>query len=226
MSTAADYFREIAPKYDAVALRGMPRYEEMLSQIVRYLPEGAGEVLELGCGTGALTYLLAERYPDARVTAVDAAREMIDLASERLRSTGRSGDRVTFVVSLFEALDLPLASYDLIASNMSLHHIVEKGPYYRRLCEALRPAGFLVLGDELKGGLEQVQTLNSNAWLEFARQEGHLSEQEITEIIAHEQEFDRYETLVDQVDMLRSAGFSAVDCVWRYLNYAVFVARA
>jgi hypothetical protein len=39
-------------------------------------------------------------------------------------------------------------------------------------------------------------------------------------------EFDHYETLPDQIALLRGAGFDPVDCVWRYRIYGVFVAQA
>jgi ubiquinone/menaquinone biosynthesis C-methylase UbiE len=178
-------------------------------------------VLELGCGTGTLTALLAERYPEARLTAIDASPEMIQIARGRLPD-----DRVSFEVSLFEELSLPERSFDLIASNMSLHHIREKGPFYRRLHDAIRARGHLILGDELTGALPRIAELNWNAWLEFARSDGRLSDEEIAGTIEHEKEFDHYETLPDQIDMLRAAGFEPVDCVWRYLIYGVFVAQA
>jgi hypothetical protein len=83
----------------------------------------------------------------------------------------------------------------------------------------------LVLGDELTGALPHVKQLNWDGWLEFARQ-GGLGEEEIADTIRHEQEFDHYETLPSQIDLLREAGFSPVDCVWRYRIYGVFAARA
>lgn len=38
------------------------------------------------------------------------------------------------------------------------------------------------------------------------------------------EQFDHYETLPRQLELLSDAGFTQVDCTWRYLNYGVFVA--
>jgi len=225
MTTVSDYFRDYAPKYDSFTLRAMPRYEEMLGEIVRCLPDQANDILELGCGTGSLTSLLARHYAKSAITAIDASAEMMELARDRLGSLAVPLEQVTFVQSLFEDLDLPECAHDLIASNMSLHHIVDKAPFYGRLREALRPGGMLVLGDELAGAVPRVQQLNWDGWLRFARQSGGLSDSEIEEIVRHEREFDHYETLPRQLELLGAAGFGSVDCVWRYLNYAVFVAE-
>jgi tRNA (cmo5U34)-methyltransferase len=221
MAAVGDYFDTIAGGYDSFALRAMPRYEEMLREIVRCLPDGPRDLLELGCGTGTLTALLIGRYPEARLKAIDASAEMIETARGRVPA-----ERVSFSVSLFEDLDLPQGSFDLIASNMSLHHIADKGPFYKRLHDALRPGGSFIFGDELEGALPRIRELNWNGWLEFASREGHLSGEEIARIKQHEREFDHYETLSDQIDLLRAAGFDSVDCVWRYLIYGVFVAQA
>jgi len=225
MTTVSDYFRDHAPKYDSFTLRAMPRYEEMLGEIVRCLPGQANDTLELGCGTGSLTALLTRHYANSAITAIDASAEMMELARERLGSLVVPNERVAFVGSLFDELDLPERAYDLIASNMSLHHIVDKGPFYRRLHESLRPGGMLVLGDELAGALPHLQQLNWDGWLRFARQSGGLSDSEIEEIVRHAREFDHYETLPRQLELLREAGFGSADCIWRYLNYAVFVAQ-
>ena len=222
---AGEFFGAIAERYDSLAQRGMPRYEEMLGALVDVTPDRAEDVLELGCGTGALTVRLSARYPGAKLLAVDGAREMIELAQERLRQAAiRRTTDVGFEVRRFEEMELAPQTYDLIASNMSLHHIEDKGPFYARLHEALKPGGLLAFGDELTGALPHVEELHWNGWLEFARQPDHLMEREISEIISHVEAEDHYETLPDQLTMLKSAGFVGVDCTWRYLNYAVFVA--
>ena len=225
MTTVSEYFRDYAQKYDSFTLRAMPRYEEMLGEIVRCLPDQANDVLELGCGTGSLTTLLARHYPGSAISAIDASAEMIELARDRLGSSGIFHDDVEFMESMFEELELNEGAYDLIASNMSLHHIVDKGPFYRRLHESLRPGAMLVLGDELAGALPRIQKLNWDSWLRFARDSGGLTDSEVEEIVRHEREFDHYETLPRQIELLQESGFGAVDCVWRYLNYAVFVAE-
>jgi tRNA (cmo5U34)-methyltransferase len=224
MVQAADtYFSSIAEEYDELARRGMPRREEMLAEVERVLPLEASDVLELGCGTGALTALLAQRYPDAKITAVDAAPAMITIARDRVNGAARL---LTFRIARFEDLALPRESFDVIASNMALHHVRHKAPFYARLRAALRPSRALVFGDELAGDAPYVQQLFWDAWVDFARRPGGLTEQEIAGIIEHMERFDHYETLPRQLEMLREAGFASVDCTWRYLNYGVFVAVA
>ncbi len=221
----ADAFGTMAAEYDSIARLGMPVYDEQLDAIDECLLDGVTAVLELGCGTGALTLRLARRYPQAEIAAIDAAQEMLAIASERIRADG-AADRVSFRAALFEELNMGAAGYDLIAANMSLHHIADKQPFYSKLRQALRPGGLLVFGDELQVALPHIEERYWAAWLDFARQPGHLSEERIAQILRHTEELDHYETLPRQLELLTEAGFGLVDSAWRKLNYAVFVAQA
>jgi tRNA (cmo5U34)-methyltransferase len=182
-------------------------------------------MLELGCGTGALTLLLAGRYPDARLSVVDAAPEMVELTRARLEAGYPAlAGRATYLTATFETLDLEDGAYDLIAASMSLHHIVDKAPFYARLHASLRDGGALVFADELTGAVPYVQQRHWDRWETFARQPDHLTEAEIDSIIEHMGRFDHYETLPRQIELLAQAGFRAVDCAWRHVNYGIFVA--
>jgi tRNA (cmo5U34)-methyltransferase len=103
--------------------------------------------------------------------------------------------------------------------------VIDKEPFYRKLRAALADGGAFAFADELVGAMPDIQRRSWDRWLEFANAPDNLSKSEITDIIEHMEAFDHYETLPRQMELLGSAGFENVDCVWRYLNYAVFVAR-
>lgn len=195
----------------------------MLETLRDTLPETADNILELGCGTGSLTLLVAELYPDSLITAVDGAAEMVDVTRARvLEALSAAAERARFVKSAFEEMVLEEGEYDLITSSMALHHVADKQPFYSSLATALRRGGRLVFADELVVNDTEIQQRYWDWWLGFARRPGGLTETEIAECIEHMEAFDRYETLPRQLEMLTNAGLKGVDCVWRFLNYGVF----
>jgi 16S rRNA (guanine1207-N2)-methyltransferase len=71
-------------------------------------PAASGDLLDLGCGYGALALTLAARSPDANVWAVDVNRRAIELTAENARAAGL--DNVHAVVADDVPADLRFAT--------------------------------------------------------------------------------------------------------------------
>ncbi len=106
-------------------------------------------VLEIGCGTGAVTSLMLAR--GARVTAIDQSPEMLEQAKQR-PGLGADSD-VTWLEQTASEIDgLPAASYDAVASSLCLTDMSRSERTYvlREIARVLVPGGRLVIGDEVR----------------------------------------------------------------------------
>lgn len=90
-------------------------------------------VLDLGCGSGALTALLAERWPSATVEGIDSSPEMIAAAP--------SGSRLAFRVGTVE--DADVSGADVIVSNATLQWVPTHRDLLRRWAAGLPAGGWL-----------------------------------------------------------------------------------
>lgn len=224
-TTASAYFGSMAEDYDSLIRRAVPRYDEMLARLVDYLPPSASNILELGCGTGNLSLALAERYPEASLTFLDAAPEMLEVTRARLeRAHPSSVRRARFVETVFEKIDSGLGSFDLVTSSISLHHVVDKESLYRNIYALMVPGGTFRFSDQLRGATPEIHELNWRRWLEFCRSSGNCSEQEVTSLLDHAAAHDHYTPLAEHFRLLGMAGFSKLDCVWRNLIWGIVTA--
>lgn len=218
--TAAEYFGAMVASYDSLIRRAVPHYDEMLERLLAYLPARAERILELGCGTGNFTVALAKRHPEASITVVDAAPEMLGVTQERL-----SPRAVRPVECRFEELPPTLGRFDLVVSTISLHHVRDKAALYRRLYELLDPGGRLCFSDQLRGRTEEIHSINWERWLAFCRAPGHCTEEEVQSLLDHADAHDHYTPLEEHFDLLRAAGFHDLDCVWRNWIWGILLAR-
>ncbi|HXI13337.1 MAG TPA: class I SAM-dependent methyltransferase [Thermoanaerobaculia bacterium] len=218
-STAADYFGDMVESYDSRIRRAVPRYDEMIERLIDYLPPAADRVLELGCGTGNLSLSLAERYPSAKLTLVDASPEMLNVTRKRLSR------QATFVESLFEQLPATLGQFDVVVSSISLHHVRDKSPLYERIAQLTDEGGTFRFADQLRGGTEENHAINWERWLEFCRSAGHCSDAETSSLVDHAAAHDHYTPLAEHFAMLQAAGFTKLDCVWRNWIWGIVTAE-
>ena len=137
--------RVLTPLYDFFAWIAGDR------RIKRRLLEGAAigpdaDVLDLGCGTGTLAIMAADRAPSARVVGLDVDPDILSIAR---RKVARSGVRVTLAEG--SATDPPFApgSFDRVLTTLVLHHLTTEQKR-RALAAArrlLRPGGELHVAD-------------------------------------------------------------------------------
>ena len=103
-------------------------------------------VLDVGCGTGSLTRLIADRMPPGkgRTLGIDAAEKMIEVARRKAGSR-----RVTFEAALAEELPCASGSFDRVVSTFFFHHLDEnlKKRAVDEIHRVLRPGGRAVILD-------------------------------------------------------------------------------
>jgi SAM-dependent methyltransferase len=103
-------------------------------------------VLDLGCGSGSNTVLLANR--GARVTGLDLSPDLVELARRRIVVNQIVPD-VRFMVGSSHAIDLPDASMDVVFGIAILHH-VDLAQTAAEVWRVLRPGGRAIFQEPVR----------------------------------------------------------------------------
>ena len=109
--------------------------EDGLKLIEQVCPGKNCKVLDLGCGTGYHSSVLAERVgPGGKVIGVDPDKERVRVAREQYSSSN-----VVFLEGSSE--DFPKDQYDTVFSNYVLHWIKDKKAVFEIVYQNLKPGG-------------------------------------------------------------------------------------
>lgn len=154
--------RTIAERYDASAARYerwwapvlRPTALALLDTVADALGENAPRhVLDLGTGTGTLSREAVRRWPEARVTALDASAGMVRtaqaIADEQLTPSER--ERLDWVVAGADRIPLPDGSVDLVVSSFVLQLVSNRFTVLREVRRVLEPGRLLAFVTWLDG---------------------------------------------------------------------------
>ena len=125
---------------DKMHLERSAAIAEMLKNMIPL--SSSMKALELGAGTGILSFMLRDEL--AEITLVDNSSEMIKVCEEKIEY-----HQTTHIKALWMDLEQtdPGEKYDLIYSQMVLHHVTDVEAIFQKFHALLNPGGYLAIAD-------------------------------------------------------------------------------
>jgi SAM-dependent methyltransferase len=129
----ASFYDRRRPSYPAEVVRAVAKLAQEVAP--------SGSVLDVGCGTGIFTRLLAAELPDAfSVSGVEPSADMRSTAASR----SEAGRRIDFVAG--QAEDLPTGPQSVIlVTAATAAHWFDRPPFYTEVARVLAPGGSIAL---------------------------------------------------------------------------------
>ena len=192
--------------------------------------QSEGQILDIGCGGGALLEVALDAFPRLTGIALDGSLTMLDAARKNLARF----DSVAFVEADFNDPlwrdALPAEKFAAVISGYAIHHSEDdrKRTLYAEIYDLLAPGGVFVNVEHVASVSPFGETLYETACVEHVvrlrREKG-----EVVDFNAVWQEFasrpdkaaNRLTPVETQLNWLRNIGFSEVDCYWKYFELAV-----
>jgi len=225
MDTIRKHFEEEAREFDRIIVTLIPDYPRMVEALVAAIPfENSApiHVIDLGCGTGTVAERVLGSFPNAQLTCLDLAENMIAMARAKLGHHSH----VRYVEGDFNRFDFD-RDYDVVVSSLALHHLItndDKRQFYRRIYGSLRSGGVFYNADIVLGSSDFLQDVYMQEWRRFMHRNVSHEEIEAKWIPKYEAE-DRPAKLTDQLAWLTEIGFADVDVNWKHYNFAVYGGR-
>jgi len=134
-------FSRAASSYDGFATLQKEVADRLLMDFISPLTthHAPRSILDIGCGTGFLTYGLAELFPQASISGCDIAHPMVKIA--RLKNEEAP---ILFTTANGESLPYKDKVFDIVASNLTYQWVPDMGTAFLEAYRVLRRGGFFI----------------------------------------------------------------------------------
>jgi len=154
-------FEEVAPKYDFVTKAlSLGRDAAWKRQLVNALPSGIAtpRCVDLACGTGDVSLLLADRYPQGTVIGIDLTESMLELAKQRQIPNNLSFTQCDMCDTGIES-----HSVDIVTGSYALRNAPDLEQALVEIKRILKPGGVAAFLDFSKPSMQSLQV--AEYWL-------------------------------------------------------------
>ena len=221
--TIQDQFNLISDKYDKNRRKFIPCFDDFYESTTAFISAGINtpkSIVDLGAGTGSLSYHWYKYFPNAKYMLIDIADDMLDVAKRRFQGI----DTFSYEVSDYKST-LPDISFDTVISALSIHHLEdnEKENLFSKIYEALPQGGVFVNYDQFCAGENELNKWYDSYWEQQLYNSG-LTKTDI-ELWHERRKLDRECSVEQEMDMLKRSGFETVKCVYSYQKFSVILAK-
>lgn len=120
------------------------RSKAIAEELQRVVPFRMGtKALEFGAGTGILSFMLKDYFEE--ITLLDSSLEMIRIIKEKIAASGVKNFNPLFFD--LEHAELPNRKFDLIFTQMAMHHVADINSVIDRFYKMLNAGGYLAIAD-------------------------------------------------------------------------------
>ena len=215
-------FNIIANEYDGSRKKFIPCFDEYYDSTTQFISSNIPQpkrVLDLGAGTGLLSYFWYQQFPHSEYVLVDIADEMLNIARKRFESA----NNVSYQI-LDYSKSLPDTDFDVIISALSIHHLEDKdkAELFQRIYNKLPIGGLFVNYDQFCAGQTEMNEWFDKYW------ESQLADSGLTandiELWKERRKLDKECSVEQETEMLKKCNFKTIKCVYSHQKFSVIIA--
>lgn len=218
---------EVADVFDDMVERSVPFYNEIHRIILDVLGKSfmpGDRIYDLGCSTGTTIKILHDfiknKFPEKyfEIVGVDNSPAMLKNCEKKLSNISN------YSLKCNDLEKIELAPNGLTIMNYTLQFInpIKRPLLLNKIYESLRPGGVFILSEKVKAEDNFIDELLIDLYYDFKRRNGY-SELEIA------QKREALENVLvpitpnNQIELLKMAGFSRVEVLFKWYNFACYL---
>ena len=224
---AWQFDQEVTTVFDDMLQRSIPQYNAMrlvTFEVGRRFVQPGTAIIDMGCSRGQALVPFVSQFGEANdYIGLEISEPMIEAARQNF-AYHPHGNRVT-IQSADLRRDFPGVTSSVVLAVLTLQFtpIEYRQQIVRRVYESLAPGGAFILVEKVLGATAKIDDAFVELFHNIKRENGYSDSQidrkrmslegVLVPVTAHWNE-----------ELLRQEGFTSVDCFWRHLNFAGWVA--
>jgi tRNA (cmo5U34)-methyltransferase len=228
-----EFDAEVAESFDDMLERSIPQYDVMRRAVFevgsRHQRNGT-DIVDLGCSRGGAVDPFLDRFGAMnRYYLCDVSEPMLEAARERYKGflvgpqTGTEGIMRIKNFDLRTGYPPVHACVTLLVLTLQFTPIEHRQRILRDAFLHCMDGGCLVLVEKVLGATAEMDAMMVDLYLDRKREAGYTEDQIQRKKLSLEGVLVPV-TAAWNEELLRMAGFRQVDCFWRWMNFAAWVA--
>ena len=223
ISKQFEFDESVATVFDDMISRSVPYYQIVLDLtsdfLNRYLKDES-QALDLGCSTGTTLFKLLELNKTFKLKGVDNSKPMLEIARNKANAYG-----VEIEFILGDILEVELKNSDAIILNYTLQFIrpLLRESFVKKIYENLNEGGVFVLSEKILFEDKKVAVDIIEIYEEYKEKQGYSKYEIAQKRQALENVLIPYSEDENKT-MLKNAGFRSVESLFKWGNFATFIA--
>ncbi|WP_257936444.1 carboxy-S-adenosyl-L-methionine synthase [Campylobacter lari] len=218
-----EFDKSVASVFDDMVSRSVPFYTQNLKLIVElidhFAPQNA-KICDLGCSTASLLLALYEKRKDFLLSGVDEANAMLEIAKNKCQAFGA---RVEFYQKNLD--DFEFFKNDVFIATYTLQFIrpPKRQELVDKIYQNLNENGMFVFSEKILYEDVKIAKKMIQIYEQYKLEQGYSKLEISTKREALENVLIPY-TQNENMTMLKKAGFSKVESVFKWVNFETFIA--
>jgi len=220
-----EFDEEVAVVFDDMLSRSVPFYDEAMKLTSHFASQNLSKgerVYDLGCSTASLLLEIERKAEEGiELIGIDNSEAMLAQASKKLHAFNSK-----IQLDCGDILNYAYKEAAVICSNYTLQFVrppVRAG-FVKKIYEALKPGGLFIFSEKVISKDLELNKQMIDTYYDYKKSQGYSEYEIVQKREALENVLIPY-TEEENLKMLKDAGFSHCESVFKWVNFETFVAR-
>ncbi len=218
-----EFDEEVASVFDDMLERSVPFYKENLNlqiDILKNFLDENDRIIDLGSSTGTFLIELSKKIENLNLIGIDNSPAMVKKANLKAKAFGSNAK---FIEADF--LEYDFSNSNAVIANYTIQFIrpLKREKLIQKIYNSLKNQGIFLMSEKLISENKKLNKIMIDLYYSFKKEMGY-SEYEISQKReALENVLIPY-TMHENIEMLKNAGFRDIEVIFRWNNFATFMA--